>query len=87
MPMTERPPEPCPQEAIEKYREQYSGTRTSPAPVVWADEIAKDGGVKRALDHLLETVSEGNWAKYEGLCDKGITCFEPGILASPHTRT
>jgi len=31
------------------------------------DEIARDGGVKRALDHLLETVSTGDWSKYEKL--------------------
>jgi len=29
--------------------------------------------VKRALDHLLETVSSGDWNKYEQLCDKKIT--------------
>ena len=110
---------------------------SSAAPVVWEDEMSRDGGVKRALDHLLETsthpppstlckmsdcspcvelptlvhtpgvlvlalgdagwrlgtlaavlthasmrahtgaVSSGDWAKYEKLCDKNMTCFEP----------
>ena len=28
---------------------------TAGAQVVWEDEVARDGGVKRALDNLLET--------------------------------
>lgn len=77
LPMDQRPPEPDREVVIEKIREQFAGTRTSQAPVVWTDEIARDGGVKRALDHLLETVADGNWQKYENLCDKNMTCFEP----------
>ena len=74
----ERPPKPNKEEVITKYREEAAKlSTTSSAPVQWEDEIAFDGGVKRALDHLLLTVGEGNWSKYEEMCDKNITCFEP----------
>jgi len=62
---------------LAEIKAQASAVRASAPPVVWTDEIATDGGVKRALDHLLETVSAGDWNKYEQLCDKKITCFEP----------
>ena len=36
--------------------------------------------MKRALDHLLETVAAGDWAKYEVLCDKKITVWTSALL-------
>jgi len=77
LPLGDRPTGPTQEEELAKIRLQVEGTRTYAAPVVWTDEIARDGGVKRALDHLLDIVGEGNWDKYAELCDKHITCFEP----------
>ena len=66
LPRDERPPKPDATEVAAKYRAQAAKLNsTSPAPVTWEDEVAMDGGVKRALDNLLETVSAGDWAKYD----------------------
>ena len=78
MPPHERPAAPAKEDLIAKYREQAAKVAPmSAVQVQWEDEIAADGGVKRKLDHLLEFVAEGNWAKYEEMCCKNITCFEP----------
>jgi len=78
MPEAERPQESNTESVLADLKAQASRMRpSSAAPVVWEDEMSRDGGVKRALDHLLETISSGDWAKYEKLCDKNMTCFEP----------
>ncbi|EKX54834.1 hypothetical protein GUITHDRAFT_131831 [Guillardia theta CCMP2712] len=34
-------------------------------------------GVVKALQDILESAGNKDWEKYEKLCDKDITCFEP----------
>ncbi len=31
---------------------------------------------------LLESIAEGNWKAYAGLCDPSLTCFEPEALGN-----
>eukprot|EP00961_Rhodomonas_salina_P127652 1721167-Rhodomonas_salina.3 len=37
----------------------------------------EEAAVLAAVHDVLEAAGTGDWAKYEPLCDKDITCFEP----------
>jgi hypothetical protein len=57
-----------------------------PVAAVAADSVAAASGavaaeVLAANARLLDAISAGDWATYEGMCDPALTCFEPEAAA------